>query len=208
MSNYQLRTPVAFIIFNCPETTDRVFEQIAKAKPSKLLVIADGPRENSPGEAERCAAVRSIIDNVDWDCEVLTNYSDVNLGCKRRIASGLDWVFDTVEEAIILEDDCLPDPTFFRFCDELLEKYRDDERITMISGDNFQFDRKKTDSSYYFSRDPHIWRWASWRHVWKNYDVDMQLWPEIRDGGWLNYLETQKAYFIGDTYLRKRTKAK
>jgi hypothetical protein len=192
MPNYQLRTPVAFIIFNRPETTQRVFEQIAKAKPSKFLVIADGPRENSPGEAERCAAVRSIIDNVDWDCELLTNYSDVNLGCKSRISSGLDWVFDTVEEAIILEDDCLPDPTFFRFCEELLEKYRDDERIAMISGDNFQFGRRRTEYSYYFSRYPHIWGWASWRRAWKNYDVEMKLWPEIQDGRWLKDL-------LGDT---------
>ena len=194
MSNYQLRTPVAFIIFNRPETTQRVFEQIAKAKPSKLLVIADGPRENSPGDTERCAAVRSIIDNVDWDCELLTNYSDVNLGCKRRISSGLDWVFDTVEEAIILEDDCLPDPTFFRFCEELLEKYRDDERIGIISGNNFQFGRKRTGYSYYFSRYPHIWGWASWRRVWKNYDVDIKIWPEIHEGKWLeDLLETKRS---------------
>ncbi|WP_292463380.1 hypothetical protein [Methanolobus sp.] len=151
-------------------------------------MIADGPRADCPEEAEKCRAVRAIINKVDWDCEVLTNYSDVNLGCKRRISSGLDWVFDTVEEAIILEDDCLPDPTFFRFCEELLEKYRDDERIAMISGDNFQFGRRRTEYSYYFSRYPHIWGWASWRRAWKNYDVEMKLWPEIRDGGWLRDL--------------------
>ncbi|KCZ72175.1 hypothetical protein ANME2D_01579 [Candidatus Methanoperedens nitroreducens] len=188
MSNFKLKTPVAFIIFNRPDTTRRVFAEIAKAGPRKLLVIADGPRADHPEDAEKCAAVRAIIDNVDWDCEVLTNYSDVNLGCKRRVSSGLDWVFDTVEEAIILEDDCLPHPTFFRFCEELLEKYRNDKRIAMISGDNFQFGRKRTKYSYYFSRYPHIWGWASWRRAWKNYDVDMKLWPEIRDGGWLQDL--------------------
>ena len=180
-----ISTPVTFIIFNRPETTKKVFAEIAKARPTKLLVIADGPRTNHPEDVEKCAAARAIIDGVDWECEVLTNYSDVNMGCKRRISSGLDWVFDTVEEAIILEDDCLPDPTFFRFCEELLEKYRDDERIAMISGDNFQFGRKRTGYSYYFSRYPHIWGWATWRRAWKNYDVAMQLWPEIRDGGWL-----------------------
>ena len=188
MSNYQLKTPVAFIIFNRPDTTKRVFVEIAKARPPKLLVIADGPRANHPDDAEKCAAVRAIIDGVDWDCEVLTNYSDVNLGCKLRVSSGLDWVFDTVEEAIILEDDCLPHPTFFRFCEEMLEKYRDDERIAMISGDNFQFGRKRTEYSYYFSRYPHIWGWASWRRAWDNYDVDMKMWPEIRDGAWLEDL--------------------
>ncbi|MDP2217461.1 MAG: hypothetical protein Q8J68_09260 [Methanolobus sp.] len=192
MSDYQLKTPVAFIIFNRPETTERIFAEIAKAKPKKLMVIADGPRANRPEEAEKCRAARAIINKVDWNCEVLTNYSEVNLGCKRRISSGLDWVFDTVEEAIILEDDCLPDPTFFRFCEELLEKYRDDERIAMISGDNFQFGRKRTEYSYYFSRYPHIWGWASWRRAWKNYDVEMKLWPEIQDGRWLKDL-------LGDT---------
>ena len=188
MPNYKLKTPVAFIIFNRPETTERVFAEIAKARPPKLLVIADGPRMDHPDDTEKCAAVRAIIDSVDWDCEILKNYSDVNLGCKRRVSSGLDWVFDTVEEAIILEDDCLPHPTFFRFCEEMLEKYRDDKRIAMISGDNFQFGRKRTEYSYYFSRYPHIWGWASWRRVWDNYDVDMQIWPEIRDGGWLKDL--------------------
>lgn len=194
MPKSQFKTPVVFIIFNRPETTERVFAEIAKARPQKLLVIADGPRADRLEEAERCRAARAIIDKVDWDCEVLTNYSEVNLGCKRRISSGLDWVFDTVEEAIILEDDCLPDPTFFRFCEELLEKYRDDARIGIISGNNFQFGRKRTGYSYYFSRYPHIWGWASWRRVWKNYDVEMKLWPEIRDGKWLeDLLETKRS---------------
>ncbi|CAD6491928.1 MAG: hypothetical protein EMLJLAPB_00186 [Candidatus Argoarchaeum ethanivorans] len=188
MSNYQLKTTVAFIIFNRPDTTKRVFAEIAKARPPKLLVIADGPRADHLDDAEKCAAVRAIINGVDWDCEVLANYSDVNLGCKRRVSSGLDWVFDTVDEAIILEDDCLPHPTFFRFCEEMLEKYRDDKRIAMISGDNFQFGRKRTEYSYYFSRYPHIWGWASWRRAWDNYDVEMKIWPEIRDGGWLDDL--------------------
>lgn len=188
MSNYQLKTPVVFIIFNRPETTKRVFAEIARARPPKLLVIADGPRTDHYDDVEKCAAVRAIIDGVNWDCEVLKNYSDVNLGCKRRVSSGLDWVFNKVEEAIILEDDCLPHPTFFQFCEEMLKKYRDDKRIAMISGDNFQFGRKRTMYSYYFSRYTHIWGWASWRRAWANYDVDMKLWPKIRDGGWLDDL--------------------
>src|SRR5215207_9310730 len=119
MPIWQLKTPVAFVIFNRPSTTQRVFAEIARAKPRKLLVVADGPRSDRPGEDERCAATRTIIEGVDWDCEVLTNYSSVNLGCKHRVASGIDWVFEKVPEAIILEDDCLPDPTFFRFCQEM-----------------------------------------------------------------------------------------
>src|SRR3972149_5093970 len=127
-----LKTPVAFLIFNRPDTTESVFREIAKAKPSKLLVVADGARPDRVGEAEKCASTRAIIERVDWDCEVLKNYSNVNLGCKRRVSSGLDWVFETVEEAIVLEDDCLPSPSFFPFCEELLERYRDDSRVMQI----------------------------------------------------------------------------
>lgn len=186
MSDWQLKTPVAFIIFNRPDTTERVFAEIAKARPPKLLVIADGPRTNRPGEAEKCAATRAILEKVDWDCEVLTNFSEVNLGCKRRVSSGIDWVFEQVEQAIILEDDCLPDPTFFRFCQEMLERYCHDQRVGMISGDNFQFGHRRSDDSYYFSKYVHIWGWASWRDRWANsYDVTMAKWPHIRDGDWL-----------------------
>lgn len=182
MADWQLRTPVAFIIFNRPDTTERVFREIARARPSKLLVIGDGPRPDRPGEAERVAVTRAIIERVDWDCEVLTNFSEVNLGCKRRVSSGIDWVFEQVEEAIILEDDCLPEPSFFRFCDEMLERYRDDERVALISGDNFQFGRKCGEASYYFSRYVHIWGWASWRRAWRHYDREARVWPAFRDG--------------------------
>ena len=186
MPTWQLKTPVAFIIFNRPDTTQQVFAEIAKARPPKLLVVADGPRSNRSRGGEVCAATRAIVEGVDWDCEVLTNYSSVNLGCKNRVASGIDWVFEKVSEAIILEDDCLPDPTFFRFCQEMLERYRDDQRIGMISGDNFQFGRRRNDDSYYFSKYVHVWGWASWRDRWAgSYDVTMARWPRIRDEGWL-----------------------
>lgn len=185
MSNYQIQTPVAFIIFKRPDTTARVFEAIRQVKPPKLLVVADGPRPDRPGEDQECAAARAIIDQVDWDCEVVKNYADTNLGCRRRVASGLDWVFETVEEAIIIEDDCLPHPTFFPFAEELLERYRYDERIMSVSGQNVQFGRKRTDYSYYFSRYTHCWSWASWRRAWKYYDLEMKLWPEVRDSNLL-----------------------
>lgn len=126
MSEISLNTAVAFIIFKRPEETQRVFAEIRKVKPPKLLVVADGPLPDRPGEDLQCAAARAIIDQVDWECEIFRNYADTNLGCRDRVSSGLDWVFDTVEEAIIIEDDCLPDPTFFRFAEELLERYRDE----------------------------------------------------------------------------------
>lgn len=185
MTKFQLKTPVALIIFKRPDTTERVFETIRQAKPPKLLVVADGPRTDQPGEAEKCAATRAIIDRVDWDCEVLKNYSDSNLGCGLRPATGISWVFEQVEEAIVLEDDCVPHPTFFRFCEELLEYYRHDERIMSISGFNPKFGNRRTEYSYYFSCFHLCWGWASWRRAWRYFDFDMKLWPEIQDGGWL-----------------------
>jgi hypothetical protein len=185
MANWQLTTPVVLIIYKRPETTARVLAEIAKAKPPKLLVIADGPRPGIPGEEEKITATRAVIDRVDWDCEVLKNYAETNLGLRIRPSSGLSWVFENVGEAIILEDDCLPHPTFFRFCEELLEKYRHDKRIMMISGDNFQFGKRRNSFSYYFSRFSHIWGWASWRRAWQYYDYNMHLWPEIRENNLL-----------------------
>ena len=193
MTDFQLTTPVAFLIFNRPDTTARVFEAIRQAKPPKLLVVADGPRPDRADDIEKCNAARAIIEGVDWDCEVLTDYSDVNLGCKNRVSSGLDWVFGLVEEGIILEDDCVPHPSFFRFCQELLDYYRDDKRIMAISGDNFQFGRNPTEYSYYFSRYPHCWGWATWRRAWKYYDVEMKLWPKIETQKMLsNILQNSK----------------
>ena len=177
MTNWKLETPVVLIIFNRPQKTARIFEAIRQAKPPKLFVIADGFRKDRPSEAELCQETRSIIDNVDWDCQVLKNYSDVNLGCRKKIGeTGLPWVFEQVEEAIILEDDCLPDPTFFRFCQELLEKYRYDERIMAICGTNLLVDWKSEIQSYHFSQFFSSWGWASWRRVWQLYDVEMKLW--------------------------------
>lgn len=180
-----METPVAFLIFNRPSTTAKVFESIRKVEPPKLLVVADGPRNDRADEAEKCSAARAIIDRVDWKCEILTNYSNVNLGCKKRVSSGIDWVFSNVEEAIILEDDCLPNLTFFPFCEELLNCYRNDNRIAVISGQNVQFGRKRTAYSYYFSLYNHCWGWASWKRAWQDFDYDMKLWSIVRDNGWL-----------------------
>jgi len=183
-----LSTPVAFFIFNRPALTKQVFGAIRLAQPSILLVVADGPRSEGTDETELCAQTRAVIEQVDWDCQVLTNFSETNLGCKRRVSSGLDWVFAAVEEAIVLEDDCLPHPTFFPFCETLLNYYRHDSRIMTISGDNFQFGQKRTQDSYYFSRYNHCWGWASWRRAWNYYDVEMQLWSVIKEGNWLQDL--------------------
>lgn len=173
-----LNNPVAFLIFNRPDLTEIVFNEIRKAKPKKLLVVADGPR--FPEEVEKCEKARAVLKRVDWDCQVLVNFSDKNLGCKWRVSSGLDWVFSEVDEAIIIEDDCLPSSSFFYFCQTLLEQYRHDERVMHISGDNFQAGQSRTEYSYYFSKYTHIWGWASWRRAWQHYDVNMKTWIEYK----------------------------
>lgn len=182
------------MIFKRPDTTEEVFEAIRQARPPKLLVVADGPRADRPAEAEKCAAARKIIERVDWDCDVLKNYAQINLGCAKRVASGLDWVFEQVEEAIILEDDCLPHPSFFRFCEELLEYYRGDRRIMSIAGTNFQFGTKVTDYSYYHSCYHDCWGWATWKRAWQYFDFEMKLWSELGDSNFLSdKLVTSKA---------------
>jgi len=186
MSSFNLTTPVALLVFNRPETTARVFAAVRQARPTHLLLVADGPRAGVEGEAARCAEVRRIAEQVDWPCCVLKNFSETNLGCGARMASGISWVFDQVEEAIILEDDCLPHPSFFRYCQELLEKYRDDERIMHVAGNNALIQSDKGSYSYYFSMFPHCWGWASWRRAWRNYDFEMKLLSEVNAQGWLN----------------------
>lgn len=190
---HQLNAPVVFVIFNRPDKAAITFEAIAKAKPKKLLVIADGARSHVVGEYARCQETRAIIDRVDWECEVLKNFSEVNLGCKMRLATGLDWVFQMVPEAIILEDDCLPAPEFFQFCDELLEHYRFDEDVGMISGCNFQEGIKRGGADYYFSQFCHIWGWATWARAWQKYDVQIAAWPQLQSTGWLKDLGLTKS---------------
>ena len=199
-----MHTPVAFIIFNRPDLTEQVFREIAKAQPPKLFVIADGPRPNQLGEADKCAAARAVVERVNWDCEVVKNYSDVNLGCGVRVATGISWVFEQTEEAIILEDDCVPHPTFFRFCEELLDRHRDDERVMQISGGNLHSGRKWGPYSYFFSRHSNIWGWATWRRAWRFYDIRVESWPLLRDTPWLQELlrNAKVARFLGDQFER------
>lgn len=184
--NSTLSTPVALFVFRRPETTRRVFEVIRQVQPQRLYVVADGPRPNIDGETATCAAVRRIVERVDWPCDVERHYSSTNLGLRQRVISGLSWVFDQVDEAIILEDDCLPHPTFFSFSQELLARYRDEPRIAMISGNNFQGGIRRGKASYYFSVFNHIWGWAAWRRSWRNFDADLCQWPILRKEGFLD----------------------
>lgn len=171
MEKNEFNTPILFIIFNRPDTTERVFEVIKKIKPKRLYIAADGPRSDRQGEAELCIKTRHIATAIDWPCEVKTRFLDKNIGCRNAVPEAISWFFSHEEKGIILEDDCLADPSFFYFCENLLDKYCNDQEIMMISGDNFQANefKLKDDSSYYFSKYANIWGWASWRRAWKNF---------------------------------------
>jgi hypothetical protein len=182
----RLETPVALFVYARPDTTAGVLAAIREARPARLLVVGDAP---TPELEEKCAEVRRLVEDVDWDCELSTNFAERHMGLNERVASGLDWVFDSVEEAIVLEDDCVPEPSFFRFCQEALARYRDDPRVSTVSGSSLDFAPPAADGpSYRASRYPLIWGWATWRRAWKQHDPRMGHWPELRVGGWLEGL--------------------
>ena len=167
-------TPVLFLIFNRPDLTRKTFEKIRTYKPKRLFIAADGPRAGHPGEEALCKQCIEATQCIDWDCEVHRLERKENLGCRVAVSSAISWFFDHVEEGIILEDDCMPDPSFFSFCSEMLEYYRDAENIGIVSGDNFL--ERPCPDSYYFTSYPQIWGWATWRRVWRHYDVDIAAW--------------------------------
>lgn len=176
-----MRSPILFLIFNRPDTTRQVFEAIRSARPPRLYIAADGPRKDRINEDKRCAEVRSIATAIDWPCEIHTLFRDQNLGCKLSVSSGIDWFFQQEPEGIILEDDVLPLPSFFTYCDELLEHYRNNAQIGMISGCNLITKYTNINESYFFSKHNHIWGWASWRRAWSHYDVAMSSWLEWKN---------------------------
>ncbi len=170
-----MQTAVVLILFRRPELTAKVFERIGDARPPKLFLIADGPRLGNAEDARLCEEARAVVERVDWPCDVVRDFAEQNLGLKRRIPSGLDRVFAEVREAIILEDDCLPHPSFFPYCEELLARYRDDERVVHISGSQL-LPQPPTEGSYHFSRGPAVWGWATWRRAWRLFDADLTDW--------------------------------
>jgi hypothetical protein len=179
MTNKPFITPILFLIFNRPDTTEKVFEKIREMQPRRLFISADGPRPDKTNEKQRCEEARKVIERVDWKCDLKTNLSEKNLGCRVGVSSGIHWFFTHVSEGIILEDDCVPDTSFFHFCEVLLEYYRDDERVMHIGGSNFQDGRTRGTGSYYFSKINHIWGWATWKRAWDKYDVNVSTYPQL-----------------------------
>jgi hypothetical protein len=185
--------PVLFLIFNRPDTTARVMEAIRAARCSRLYVAADGPRERT-GEAKRCAKARELATAVDWPCQVQTLLRRQNLGCRTAVSSAIDWFFDHEEEGIILEDDCLPSGDFFRFCSELLPRFRSEWRVMALCGSCYTKSTFDMEESYYFSYYPDMWGWATWRRAWQLYDRDLSRWPKFKRTGGL------RSAFDGDPW--------
>ena len=175
-------TPILFLIFNRPDTTQKVFEKIMAIKPTKLYLAVDGHRLHKAGEYEKCEQVKQLIlNNIDWECEVKTLFRTENIGCKLAVSQAINWFFEHEEQGIILEDDCVPDLSFFDFCAQLLEFYKFDDKVMHIGGNNFQNGIKRGDGSYYFSNLNHIWGWATWKRAWKKYDIELKKWKIFRN---------------------------
>lgn len=181
MSSNLFQTPILMVVFNRPDTTRKVFEEIRAIKPEKLYIAADGPRSNRAGEEQLCRETRDIFNRIDWPCKITKLFRDTNLGCRKAVGSAISWFFEQEEEGIILEDDCLPHPSFFEYCRQLLQEYRNDSRIMMICGDNFLKNELTSEESYYFSRYCHIWGWASWKRAWQHYDIDLKGFPAFKE---------------------------
>lgn len=183
-----LNTAVLFIVFNRPDNTARVFEAIRKAKPPRLYVASDGPRDGHQEDAEKVAKVRDIVSLVDWPCEVKTLFHKKNVGCQFGPKSGIDWLFQHEEQGIVLEDDCLPSQSFFRFCEDILDRYKNNENIMAVTGINITRDLV-FDGDYFFSRYPLMWGWASWRRAWMKYDSTLSGWETLKKENWLLHMD-------------------
>jgi hypothetical protein len=180
-------TPLLLIAWRRPHTLKQVIDAIRPSSPTRVYVACDGPNPDRPGEAEKVAMTRALIEKeIDWPCQIERLYSNVNQGCRLGVSRAISWFFEHVEHGIILEDDCVPHPDFFLYCSTLLERYKYDTRIWCISGNNFQDGQWRGDGSYYFSRYNHCWGWASWRRCWQQYDANLITWPVLRDSGLLN----------------------
>lgn len=196
-----MKTPVVLIIFNRPDLTLQVLNQIRKAQPQDLYVISDGPRNSHKFDKANVMACREIIETIDWPCKIYRKYSEVNLGCRDNITLGLDWVFSKVDDAIILEDDCIPDLDFFEFCEEMLDKFKNHDLIGTISG-TYIGTFNATNESIFFSKFPSVWGWATWARVWNEYEKDLSKWsPKERSLVIDKYISSSKAKRYWQFYL-------
>lgn len=195
-----LGTPVLFLVFNRPQLTRQIFKALRAQKPRQLFIAGDGPRSDHSGEAALVKETREIASAVDWPCEVSTLFREENLGCGRAVSSAITWFFDQVEEGIILEDDCLPHPDFFSYCETLLERYRDEPRIATIAGTHFLPDVLAHQQSHYVSKYFQMWGWASWRRSWRLYDFDLS---GLTTDQWVELLGDRHPIAVEAAYWRE-----
>lgn len=173
--------PILLLVWKRPIHTKRIIDSIRKLCPKKMYISADGPIKNDINNQRLVDSVRELIfKQIDWECKILTNFSNINKGCKHAVSDGITWFFKYEEEGIILEDDCLPNEDFFYFCESLLEKYRYDERIWAVCGNGYQDIKNITQDSYFFSRYADVWGWATWKRCWNKYDKDIKNWEYIK----------------------------
>lgn len=167
-------TPILLIVFNRPHLTAKVLDSLLALQPDTLYVAADGPRQNNSSDIKRCSETRGLIKSkITWPCQLKTRFLNENKGCGKAVSEAISWFFSENEQGIILEDDCLPDPSFYTFCEQLLLKYKSNEEIMHIGGANFQDGKKRGDGSYYFSSEIHVWGWASWKRAWNTFDYNI-----------------------------------
>ncbi len=190
-----MKNAILFLVFNRPELTKKVFGAIRLARPPRLYISADGPRSNVSDDSLNCDMVKRVISKIDWPCDVKTLFHEHNLGCKKAVSNGIDWFFNNEEQGIILEDDIFPIPSFFNYCEELLDYYKKDNRVAMISGNNLISKRININESYLFSHYGNIWGWGTWRRAWQHYDVNMKTWPNWRDTNELSQLSDGIPFF-------------
>lgn len=178
------RAAVLLLAFNRPHCLAPVVEALRAGGERRIFVAIDGPRASRPDEAARCAEVRAIAERIDWAAPLQVKAETANLGCGPAVTTAISWALSQVESLIILEDDCVPDPSFFPFCDQMLQRYRDDERVMQIGGSNWGAARPRfAGASYAFTAFAPVWGWATWRRAWSLYDYRLESWPRVRDSG-------------------------
>jgi hypothetical protein len=187
-------TPILLLVFNRPDLTKIVFDKIRIIRPTKLFISCDGPREDKQDEVFLVEKVRNLFNDIDWKCEVKTLFKEKNLGCGKCVSEAITWFFENVEEGIIIEDDCLPDESFFRFCAHLLDEFRTETKISHIGGSNFQFGKVRGDGDYYYTTLSHVWGWATWRRAWKNYEFDLNKVPLIAESTFRHIFNNNELY--------------
>lgn len=197
MFKYEVDVPVLLIFFSRPDKFLKVFNQVKKARPSKLFLYQDGPRNGREDDVINIKKCREIVETVDWECEVYTNYQTINIGCDPSEYNAIKWFFSHINKGIILEDDDVPSSSFFNFCKQLLDKYEFDNRIHMICGMNnlgeFDFNR----NSYFFSKFGSIWGWATWKRCVDSWDEKYKYLNDICE------LKKMKEFLDDDKYYRK-----